>query len=123
MDLVTWILSGLLAGAFLMAGGLKLATPRDTLLEDPRMAWAGDFTEGQVKAIAGLEVLGALGVVLPWLLDVAPVLTPLAATGLALTMLGAMVVHTRRGERLALVPNAVLLALAAAVAVLRFSQL
>jgi len=68
-------------------------------------------------------VLGALGVVLPWLLDVAPVLTPLAATGLALTMLGAMVVHTRRGERPALVPNAVLLALAAAVAVLRFSQL
>jgi uncharacterized membrane protein YphA (DoxX/SURF4 family) len=123
MDVLTWILSGLLAAAFLGAGALKLVTPRTKLLEDPKMAWAGDFTDGQVKAIAALEVLGAIGVVLPWLLDVAPVLTPLAATGLALTMVGAMVVHARRGETAALPPNAVLLGLAVAVAALRFSQL
>lgn len=123
MDIVAWILSGLVAVAFIGAGAMKLATPRAKLLENPQMAWAGDFSQPQIRAIGGLEVLGGLGVVLPWLLDVAPVLTPIAATGLALTMLGAMTVHARRGEKASLPPNAVLLALAAAVAIIRFAQL
>lgn len=124
MNILAWILSGLLAAAFLGAGAMKLATPRTKLLENPQMAWATDFTSPQIKAIAGLEVAGAIGLILPWLLDVAPVLTPLAAVGLALTMVGAIAVHARRGELKASLPvNGLLLVLTVVVAAVRFSQL
>ncbi len=96
MNVVLWILAGVLAAAFLAAGGMKLATPRKQLAE--KMAWAGDATDGQVKAIGGIEVLGAIGLILLAAVDIAPVLVPLAAVGLALTMAGAVVVHLRRGE-------------------------
>ncbi len=124
MDVVTWILTGILAVAFLGAGAMKALTPRQKLLENPNMGWAGDFSQGQVRAIGAVEVLGALGLVLPWLLDVAPVLTPLAALGLALTMVGATVVHQRRGELASTwFITGGLGALALVVAVLRFTQL
>lgn len=124
MNIVAWILSGLLAAFFLFAGGSKLATPRGKLLENPRMGWAEDFTSPQIKVIAGLEVLAAIGLILPWALDIAPVLTPLAAVGLALMMLGALVVHGRRHElRQALPVNSVMLLIAVVVAVIRFGQL
>jgi hypothetical protein len=124
VNTITWILSGLLAFAFLGAGAAKLASSRRSLLANPRMAWAHDFSNAQVKGIGGLEVLGAVGVILPWLLDIARVLTPVAALGLAALMVGALVVHARRGElKQALPVNSVLLAVAVAVAALRFSQL
>lgn len=124
MNVVAWVLSGLLAVAFIGAGAAKLATPREKLLENPRMGWVSDFSDGQVKTIAALEVLGGIGVVLPWLLDVARVLTPLAAVGLAIVMVGALVTHQRRGELSQALPvNAVLFALAVAVAAIRFGQL
>jgi uncharacterized membrane protein YphA (DoxX/SURF4 family) len=122
MEIVGWILSGLLALAFLGAGAGKLAQPYDKLTANPNMAWASDFSPGQVKGIGTLEVLGALGVVLPWLLDVAKVLTPIAALGLAAVMIGAIATHVRRGEKQVLPVNAVLLVLAVAVAVIRFAQ-
>ena len=123
MDIVVWILSGLVALVFAAAGAMKLVTPRTKLLENPQMAWAGDFSPAQIRAIGALELLGGIGVVLPWMLDVLPVLTPLAALGLAVTMAGAMVTHARRDEKDALPKNAVLLVLALAVAIIRFAQL
>ena len=123
METVGWILSGLLALAFLAAGTGKLVQPYDKLTANANMAWAGDFAPGQVKGIGSLEVLGALAVVLPWLLDVARILTPVAALGLAAVMVGAIATHLRRGERQVLPINAVLLVLAVAVAVVRFTQL
>ena len=123
MDIVAWILSALAAVAFIGAGAMKLTAPRAKLLENPQMGWAGDFSETQVKAIGGIEVLGGIGVTLPWLLDIAPVLTPIAAVGLALTMIGATVVHARRGENASLPVTGLLFVLAAAVAIIRFAQL
>jgi len=124
MNALAWILSGLLAVVFVGAGAAKLFTPRKKLLENPRMAWTNDFSETQIKAIAGLEVLAGVGLILPWLLDIARVLTPLAAVGLAILMIGALVTHGRRGElKQALPVNGVLVAIAVIVAVLRFSQL
>lgn len=124
MNILAWVLSGLLAVAFLGAGGMKLVTPRDKLLKNPRMSWVDDFSSGQIKIIAALEVIGAIALVLPWALDVVPVLTPLAAVGLAITMVGALVAHGRRGElKQALPVNSVLLLIAVAVAAIRFSQL
>lgn len=99
MNIALWIVAGVLAAAFAAAGGMKLATPRKQL--EPKMAWVADVSDGQVKGIGAVEVLGAIGLILPAALDIAPVLTPLAAVGLALTMAGAVVVHLRRGDGMA----------------------
>ena len=119
MNIALWIAAGVLALAFLAAGALKLSQPREKLTE--RMGWVEDFSDAQVRAIGGLEVLGAIGVIVPGILKIVPVLVPLAATGLAITMVGAIVVHARRGEvKDSLVANLVLLALAVFVAWGRF---
>lgn len=120
MNLVLWILAGLLAAFFLLAGLTKLAKPKARLLESPSMGWAEHFPPGLIKLIGALEVLAAVGLILPAVLDTAVVLVPLAAAGLALLMVGAAVTHGRRKEGQAVVTNLVLLALAAVVAWGRF---
>ena len=123
MNALAWILAGLLAALYLTAGTTKLLKPKDQLLAQGNMNWVEDLDGGQLKALAALEILGALGLVLPWALDVAPVLTPLAAAGLDHRQAGAIRTHLRRGEKQVLPLNVVLLVVAAVVAVLRFSQL
>ncbi len=119
MNVVLWIVAGVLAAAFLGAGLMKLAQPRKKLA-DSGMGWTEDFSDGAVKGIGALEVLGALGLILPAVFDVATVLVPIAATGLALLMLGAAVTHARRKESQMIVANVVLLVLAVFVAWGRF---
>ena len=119
MNITLWIIAGLLALAFLAAGAMKLAKSRAQLAESG-MAWTEDFSDTQVKLIGLVEVLGAIGLILPAALGIAEILTPLAAAGLALTMLGATVVHARRGEKSNTPVTLVLAALAAFVAVMRF---
>ncbi|MEV7009140.1 DoxX family protein [Streptosporangium sp. NPDC051022] len=119
MNVALWIVAGLLAAAFALAGLMKLAQPKERLAASG-MAWTEDFSAVAIKAIGGLEVLGAIGLILPAALGIAPVLTPLAATGLAITMVGAAVVHVRRKENQAIGANVVLLVLAVVVAWGRF---
>ncbi len=119
MNIVLWIVAGVLAAAFLASGLMKLAQPKKRIV-DSGMGWAEDFSDGAVKGIGALEVLGALGLILPAVFDVATVLVPIAATGLALIMLGAAVTHARRKESPMVVVNVVLLLLAAFVAWGRF---
>ncbi|GHH41364.1 DoxX family protein [Lentzea cavernae] len=123
MNVAVWIVSGVLAALYLTAGFTKLAKPKQDLLTEPRLSWVGDFTAGQVKGIGAVEVAGALGLVLPWLTGVAPVLTPIAALGLAVVQIGAAITHLRRGEKATVPVNVVLCALAVFVAVVRFGQL
>jgi uncharacterized membrane protein len=115
MGIALWAAQVLLAVAFLGAGATKLAQPKEKLAKN--MAWVEDFSQGTVRLIGALEVLGALGLVLPALTGVLPWLTPLVALGLALLMAGAVYTHLRREEGSAVVPPAVLLLLAALVAV------
>ena len=119
MNTVLWIAQILLAGLFLITGLTKLTQPRLKMAAGP-MRWAADATNGQFRAVGLLEVLGALGLVLPGALGVAPLLTPLAAIGLALTMIGAIVTHVRMGETDRLAVPIVLLALTLFVAIERF---
>ncbi|MFI1992641.1 DoxX family protein [Actinoplanes sp. NPDC020271] len=119
MNVVLWIIAGLLAAAFLAAGAMKMLQPKEKLIASG-LGWAADFSDGQVKLIGLAEVLGAVGLLLPALLDVAPVLVPMAATGLAITMIGAIVVHVRRKENQAVLPSLILLVLSAVVAWGRF---
>jgi uncharacterized membrane protein YphA (DoxX/SURF4 family) len=119
MNIVLWIIAAVLAVAFLAAGAMKLAQPKPKLL-DSGMGWVEDFSTGAVKAIGALEVLAAVGLILPAVLDIAPALVPLAALGLALLMAGAAITHLRRKENQMVAINAVLLVLAAIVAWGRF---
>jgi len=123
MNILAWVLSGLLAALYLTAGTMKLTQPKDKLLASGNMNWVEEFDGSQLKAIGAVELLGAVGLVLPWALDIAPVLTPIAAVGLAVIQAGAVRTHLRRGEKQLLPLNAVLLAVAVVVAVLRFGQL
>jgi uncharacterized membrane protein YphA (DoxX/SURF4 family) len=119
MNIALWIIAGLLAVAFLAGGAVKVIQPKEKLAASG-MGFAADFSVGSVKAIGALELLAAVGLILPAVLDVAPVLVPLAAVGLVLLMVGAMITHLRRHESQALVMNLAILALAVLVAWGRF---
>lgn len=118
MNIALWVIAVVLAVAFAGAGLLKLTKPKEELAES--MAWVEDFSPSTIKLIGAVEVLGAIGLVLPAALDIAPVLTPLAATGLAVTMALAAVVHARRKELPMIGVNLVLGGLALFVAIMRF---
>jgi DoxX-like family len=121
MDTALWIVQSLLAGIFLATGLIKLTQPRLKMAAGP-MAWAADVTDGQFRTLGLLEVLGAIGLILPGALGIAPRLLPVAALGLVLvlTMIGAIVTHVRYGEAERLAVPIVLLGLALFVAVERF---
>ncbi len=119
MNITLWIIAAVLAAAFAAAGSMKLTSPRAKLEEN--MAWVESATDSQVKLIGLAEVLGGIGLILPAAVDIAPILVPIAATGLAITMAGAVVVHLRRKEPVAsIVPALVLGTLSVFVAVMRF---
>jgi uncharacterized membrane protein YphA (DoxX/SURF4 family) len=118
MSIALWVVQVLVAAAFLMSGATKLSQPKEKLLKN--MAWVEDFSQPTLRTIGALEVLGAIGVVLPALTGIVPWLTPLAALGLVLTMIGAALTHLRRAEYGGIAMNAVLFVLAAFVAYGRF---
>ena len=117
MNLALWILQGLLGAAFLMAGAMKLLTPRQELAK--KMLWAKDFSDGGVKLIGLAEVLGAVGLVLPWLLGIGRMLTPVAALALTVLMLGAVGTHLKLKDGQA-APAVVLAVLSSLIAIGRF---
>ena len=118
MEGVIWVLQVVLALAFLVSGATKVSQPRQKLAAN--MGWVEDFSDNSVKFIGGLELIAALGLLLPALFDVATVLVPLAATGLAMLMVGAALTHRRRGETPYILINAALLLLAVVLAWARF---
>jgi uncharacterized membrane protein YphA (DoxX/SURF4 family) len=120
MNVTLWIIAGVLAALFLASGIVKLAQPKEKLVATPTGAALAGFSPAAITAIGALEVLGAIGLVLPAAVGVTPVLVPLAAVGVVLLMLGAIVTHSRRREAQAVAMNLVLLALAAVVAWGRF---
>jgi uncharacterized membrane protein len=115
MTTALWVLQGLLAAAFLGAGSMKLMKKRTDLIP-MGMSWAEDFTDGQVKIIGALELAGGIGVIVPSVTGILPVVAGVAAAGLVLTMLSAAALHARRKEMAMIAPPLVLGALAAYVA-------
>lgn len=120
MNVFLWIVAGVLAAFFLAAGLTKLSQSKAKLGENPQMKWTEDFSAGTLKLIGTAETLGALGLILPGALDIAPVLVPLAASGLAVIMVGAIGTHVRRKEYPPLAINVPMLILALVVAIFRF---
>ncbi|MEQ1737871.1 MAG: DoxX family protein [Rhodoglobus sp.] len=115
---IVWIASGILAAMVLVPAGMKLFTPKAKL--ERSMAWAEDFSGWQIKAIGVLEVLAAIGLFVPPLTGILPILAPLAAAGLVVLQVGAIVVHVRRGELKGIGLNTAIVLLALFVALARF---
>ena len=118
MLIAVWIVSGILAALNLFAGATKIVTAREKLQKN--MAYVEDFSSWQVKTIGALEVLAAIGLIVPPLTGILPILAPLAAAGLVVLQLGAIIVHVRRGEQKGIVVNIAILLLALFVALARF---
>jgi len=91
LNVALWVVQGLLAAVFLFAGGMKLVLPIEAMTE--QMPLPGLF----LRFIGVAEVLGAVGLILPWLLRIYPALTPVAAGGLVIIMIGATVVTAMVG--------------------------
>ena len=119
MQIAYWIVAGLLALVYLGVGSMKLFQPPAKRAESG-LAWAADVPAWAVKVIGLLEVVGAVGLILPALTGFAPVLSPLAAIGLALIQLGAVITHLVRGEAKVIPANLLLLAWAVAAAWIGF---
>lgn len=117
MNIVFWIVTAITALTFLAAGSMKLIQPKEKL--EPMLKWVADFDGNTVKGIGLLEVLGAIGLILPRLTNILPWLSILAAAGLILTMIGGAMTHLRRKE--SIVPN-VVLGLLSAVALFGATQ-
>lgn len=92
MNRLLWALQGLLAGLFLFAGGAKLLLPVEPMAAQSHLP--GAF----LRFIGICEVLGAVGLILPRRLNVMPTLTPLAAVGLVIIMIGATVITVMSGQ-------------------------
>lgn len=122
MNITLWIIQGLLAVMFLMAGIQKATMPIEKLLKNG-ITWADRLPLSTVRLIGVVELLGSIGLILPRLLNIMPVLTPVAAVGICVIMLLAVFHHLRHKEGKAIVFNVVLLLLAAFVAYGRFSVL
>ena len=119
MNLALWIVAMVLAAVFTGSGLLKQLVPKDKLAASGQ-SWAQDYSQSSIRLIGLAEILGAIGLVLPAAVHIAPILVPLAAVGLALVMVGAIVVHARRKEPMNIAVNVVLIALAVFVAWGRF---
>lgn len=121
MPIAVWIVSGLLAFAFLVGGIVRLAVPASTYASWPNQQWILAVPRLGIVGISVAEILGAIGLVVPEATGILPILTPLAAVGLALIMIGALVFHIRRRERPNIVVAIVLIALLSFVAISRFA--
>lgn len=119
MNILLWISQVLLAFMFLMAGLMKLSKPKIELSEKLG-DWVDSYSENSIKLIGLLEFLAAVGLILPLTVNIFPILTPIAATGLAVVMIGAMNLHYKRGEKDKIGMNLILFLLAVFVAVGRF---
>jgi hypothetical protein len=116
MSLTLWIVTGLLAAVALIGGISKTFVPKEKLAAAHGGGWTADASVGFVKTLGVLELLAAVGLILPAVVDVAPVMVPVTALCWVALMIGAMFTHGRRGEFAFVALNLVYLAVAVFVA-------
>lgn len=113
MEIIILALQIGLTCIFLYFGALKMFMPIEKI--EKKVSWARDYSPSRLKFFGFLEILGAIGLIVPHKLDVMPMLTPIAATFLAMIMAGAAMVHLRRDEIGMIFINIVLIFLLAGV--------
>ncbi len=120
MNVALWIAAGLLAAVALAGGISKTFVPKAKLAAAHGGEWTAGASAGFVKTLGVLELLAAVGLILPAIVDVAPVMVPVTAVCWVLLMIGAMITHGRLGQYKLVLLNLAYLALAAFIAWGRF---
>lgn len=120
MNVALWITAGLLALVALVGGITKAFVPVEKLSQHEGAAWTRGVSPAFVKTLGVLEMLAAVGLILPAVTDVAPVMVPVTATCWVALMVGAMVTHGRLGQLKLVLVNVAYLALAGFIVVGRF---
>lgn len=119
MNIALWIVQGLLALAFLLAGSMKAFAPLNTVRKN--MSWANDVGVPFVRFIGVAELLGGIGLILPAITGIQSWLTIAAALGLVVVMVSASIFHASRREYQNIGMNVVLLLLAAFIVLGRWA--
>jgi len=122
MNIALWIGQILLAIIFAGSGSFKISQSKERLIELGQTGVVF-FPLPAIRLIAALELVGAIGIIVPWATGIAPILTPLAAVGFALLMVGAAISHSLLREPRNVATNAAIFALAVFVAYGRFANL
>ncbi len=122
MTIAAWVVTGLLVVVFTVSGIAKSTMSRDRLIATGQTGIA-PVPMPVIRVVAVCELFAVAGLVVPWLTGTARVLTPAAAVGLGIVMMGAAVSHASLKEPRSVAANVVLLALCAFVAAARFAQL
>ena len=118
MNTLVWIIQWITAILFAIAGSIKITQPKDKLKKS--LPWTSHFPLSTVKVIGTSELLGAIGLIIPQITGILPVLSPIAAIGLSLLMVFAASHHLPRNEYKEAIFNAVLFILTGMVALYRF---
>jgi len=118
MNLALWIIQGLLSAFFVLTGLGKLSGSKQHHIDSGHLQPGGSIIF--IRMLGILELLGAAGIIVPWLTGILPILTPITAVCFCIVMMGALVVHGRKKEYKFLPLPVVVIALAGTVAYYRF---
>jgi len=118
MNILLWIIQGITALLFGMAGSMKFSQSREKLLKT--LPWVNDYSMTMVRFVGASELFAAIGLILPSALGIVPILTPVAACGLMLIMILAAVYHLGKKEYKGIMFNGLLFVLSAIIAYGRF---
>ena len=121
MNTIMWILQGVLAAFFIMPGVGKISASREKHISDGHIKSDGSLF--YIRILGVLELLGCLGIIIPWLTGIAPILTPITAVGYCLIMVAGIVNHAIKKEYKMLPMLAIILAAASIVAYYRFASI
>ncbi len=120
MDIALWIAAGVLAAVALAGGATKVFVPKEALSNTSGGGWTRNASVPFVKSLGMLEILAAVGLILPAVVGIAPAMVPITAVCWVMLMVGAMITHGRRGESGLMMLNLSYLVLAAFIAWGRF---
>ncbi len=98
LTIIYWVLAAYLAFIYLAGGWAKVSKKKDDYVASG-MGWAKDVSPAGIRTLGVLEIAGVLGLVLPPVTHIAPVLAPIAAIGLVIVQIGAITVHVRAGQK------------------------
>ncbi len=121
MNTMLWILQVCLAVVFIVPGFGKIASSKQQHIADGHIKPDGSIVPIRILGI--LEWLGCIGIILPWLSGISPVLTPIAASGFSAIMVGGLIVHIQKKEYKMLPLLLTILLVSTFVAYFRFRQL
>ena len=119
MNIVLWIIQGVLALIFLVTGFLKTFLPLASLKKN--LSWVSGASPISVRSLGIAEILGAIGLILPGITGILPWLTVVAALGLVIVMIGACIVHAKHQEYNVIVATILILFLAVLIVVGRLT--